>query len=72
MRLSLLSIGRNVRKLRKSQGLLQRDVAHQLGLQRGAIAHIERGVSFPSVTVLIGLCRVLDCTADSILRKARA
>lgn len=52
-------LGDNVKTLRLSHGLSQEELAFRAELDRTYISQIERGVSNPSVRVLLGISRIL-------------
>lgn len=52
-------LGDNVKTLRLSQGLSQEELAFRAELDRTYISQIERGVSNPSVLVLLKISLIL-------------
>ena len=53
-------LGTRLRDRRQSLGLTLKEVADQAGLSVGFISQIERGITIPSLTSLINVCRVLE------------
>lgn len=60
-------IGQRIACRRKSLGLTQAEVEEMAGLGYKYLSNIERGISIPSVEVVIRLASVLDTTPDSFL-----
>ncbi len=52
-------LGDNVKALRLSHGLSQEELAFRAGLDRTYISQIERGISNPSVRILMGISLIL-------------
>lgn len=52
-------VGRNVRQLRKAQGLTQEELAHAAEIDTRYVGGIERGEENPSVAVLGRVAAVL-------------
>lgn len=61
------SIGENINRLRKDQNMTQEELANKLGITPQALSKWERGVSFPDVTLIADICRVLKVRADTLL-----
>ena len=59
-------LGNNVRRLRKSRGWSQEDLAEKADLHRTYISGIERGVRNPTLTILFKLAQALG-VAPSVL-----
>jgi transcriptional regulator with XRE-family HTH domain len=55
----LTQLGKRIREARKAQGLTLQDVASEVGLTVSHISQIERGVTNPSVSALLGIAGVL-------------
>jgi DNA-binding XRE family transcriptional regulator len=67
-RASRLQLARRIRELRKSLGMKQRDLAAQLGVSQGRIAHYETGRGAPRLHEVPALCRALKCDPNSLLQ----
>ena len=65
--MNLESIGRNIRRFRLEQHLLQGDLAQRAGLTANYIGMIERGEKLPSLETFIDILNVLDLSADLVL-----
>jgi transcriptional regulator with XRE-family HTH domain len=61
-----LVIGANVLRLRKAQGLKQRDIAGPLGVTLPAISRWENGTRIPNRWLLPRLARLLGVTVKEL------
>ena len=59
--------GQRLRQARQERALTGPDLATQLGVERSAIPHYERGSRFPSVPVLEKLAEILQVSLDWLL-----
>ena len=59
--------GQTIRRLRKTHGLTQEQLAELTETAPNSISRIERGLLTPSLPTLIKICNVLETTADTIL-----
>ena len=62
-----ISIGANIAKLRKKQGLTQTQLAEKLYVSNKTVSKWERGAGYPEITQLLGLSRVLGTSIDGII-----
>lgn len=67
-------LGSNIRKIRESRGLRNRDVLAQLQLRgidiaRSTYSKMELGINNPTVDVLIALTEILDCDFNALFAK---
>jgi transcriptional regulator with XRE-family HTH domain len=60
-------VGRNVKRLRVTQGWSQEELAERSGLHRTYISGVERGVRNPTVTVLGQLAAALGIAVAELL-----
>ncbi|MFI6357257.1 helix-turn-helix domain-containing protein [Streptomyces sp. NPDC050743] len=60
------TLGRALRRRRKSSGLSLRALAERVGISPSALSHIENGRSQPSVTTLFALVRELGTSLDEL------
>lgn len=60
-------LGERLRARRKARKLTLQQVADQAGFSVGFISQIERGITVPSLTSLVAVCRVLDADIGSFL-----
>ena len=62
-----LSIGENIRRLRRERELTQEEVAAHLGISFQAISKWERGDGYPDITILPAIASYFGVTADELL-----
>ncbi len=55
-------IGQQIRALREKRGLVQADLATQVGVREVSVSRWERGIELPSTKYLEALARALGCT----------
>lgn len=60
-------VGKNIREKRKEQKFTQAFLAKQLGVQQSYISGIEQGKEVPSLTMLVNISRILECTPNDLL-----
>ncbi len=63
----LKRFGQNVRKLRKSRGWSQEDLAEAASLHRTYVSGVERGVRNPTLSVILQIARGLKVKAGLLL-----
>jgi transcriptional regulator with XRE-family HTH domain len=61
-------LGRNVRTLRKAQGLTQEGLAFSTDMKRSYLSDLERGTRNPSLKAVERLAAVLGVPAHELLR----
>lgn len=59
-----MSIGLNVQKRREALGLTQKQLGEKIGIDRTLVNKYEAGYRVPSVQILVGLAKELDCSLD--------
>lgn len=62
-----MEIGEVIRKYRKEKNLTQEDMAERLGVTAPAVNKWERGVSYPDITLLAPIARLLGVSLDKLL-----
>ena len=62
-----MSIGTNIKKLREQKGLLQKQVAEELGIGNSNYSKIENGVREITVKELQKLSKLFDMSLDQIV-----
>ena len=67
MKSSLLHIGENIRTARKNKGLTIATLSELVGISESFLGLVERGESSISIDTLIGICKSLGVSADSII-----
>ncbi|PSJ51334.1 helix-turn-helix domain-containing protein [Pseudaminobacter soli (ex Li et al. 2025)] len=65
------SLGQRLRERRTGLGLTLKEVADKAGFSVGFISQIERGITTPSLTSLVAVCRVLDADVSQFLSQPR-
>ena len=63
-----LKIGRKIMELRKAKGMTQEQLAGALGISSPAVSKWETESSYPDITLLCPLARVLDTDVDTLLQ----
>lgn len=61
------NIGKNIRRLRKSHGLTQLQLAKKINLTRQALSNYERGKRLPDIYELVVIADILHVTVDEIM-----
>lgn len=61
------TIHETIRRLRRSKGLSQKELAERLGVSCQAVSKWERGVNLPDILLLPALCATLGISADELL-----
>ena len=64
---SNIQIGSRLATIRKSRGLTQTQVAEQIGINQRVISDYEVGRAGISAEMLLKLCSLLKCSADSLI-----
>ncbi len=67
-----ITLGADLRALRKARGLKLADLAEALGRSVGWLSQVERDLSTPSVEDLRNIARHLDVSLSSLFRNAAA
>lgn len=60
-------IGSNIRRLRKSRGIRQEELAKKLGVSDAAVSSWEVDRTEPSLSTIKKICTVLHCTMAEII-----
>jgi len=63
----MLYFGNKLRALRLEKNLTQQKLAEKIGLVKGSISAYEQSAKYPSVEVLINLCKFFNVSADYLL-----
>ncbi len=61
-----MSIGENIKKLRKERGLEQCKLAEMVNVTAGMMSQIERGTKIPSMLLGRDIARVLGCRIEDL------
>lgn len=62
-----MQIGEVIRKYRKEKQMTQEEMAKRLGVSAPAVNKWENGNSFPDITLLVPIARLLEINADTLL-----
>ena len=62
-----MQIGQIIRKYRKQKDMTQEEMANRLGVTAPAVNKWENGNSYPDITLLAPLARLLDISLDTLL-----
>ena len=62
----LLRFGKNLKRVRKSKGMTQEDLAHKADLTLSQIARIETGRLNTSISTVMVLMKALDTDANEL------
>lgn len=61
-----MTVNENIRRIRLSKGIQQRQLAKSIGVSSSFVAQVEAGVYNFSVERLIQVADVLDCSLDEL------
>ena len=59
--------GASLKRWREKRDLTQEALAHEAGITASYAGQVERGAKVPSLTVVLRLCRALDCSPGELL-----
>ena len=62
-----MTLGNVIRKYRKIKNLTQEEMARQLGVSAPAVNKWENGNSYPDITLLAPIARLLGISLDTLL-----
>ena len=65
----LALLAKNVRTLRKENGLSQEELAFECEIDRTYISKVERGIANPSLLVLFKIANVLKVEIKDLIKK---
>lgn len=63
----VIKSGEQIAYFRKQKGLTQEELAEKLQISPQAISKWENGHTMPEIAMFTQLCKILDCSADSII-----
>lgn len=63
-----MSIGENIKKLRKKNMMSQEELANKINVNRSMIAQLERGTKVLSVPLCIEIAKVLNCNINDLIK----
>lgn len=64
----VVTLGRNIRRLRKDAGLSQEQLAFDAGIKRSYLSDMERGVRNPTVRAVGRIAAALNVSPADLLR----
>ena len=67
--LDFVTIGKLIKEHRQSKGITQEFIANSLDVNPSHISNIERGRANPSLTALVKIANILECSVDCFLRE---
>ena len=59
--------GEALKRWRDKRHMTQEDLAHAAGITTSYASQVERGRKVPSLTVVLKLCRALECSPGELL-----
>jgi transcriptional regulator with XRE-family HTH domain len=59
--------GQALKRWRTKRELTQEALAHEAGITTSYASQIERGMKSPTLTVILRLCRALNCSPGDLL-----
>lgn len=62
-----MSIGENLKRLRRDKGWTQSELANNCGIRLGQISKIERNETDPKLSTIYAITKALDCTPNALL-----
>ncbi|CSC92401.1 Antitoxin HipB [Vibrio cholerae] len=62
-----MSIGENLKRLRRDKGWTQGELAKNCGIRLGQISKIERNETDPKLSTLYAITQALECTPNALL-----
>ena len=65
-----MKFNENLKHLRTTKGVLQKEVAEYLGMTQKAYGFYELGQREPSINTILKLCDYFDVTADELLGRS--
>ncbi len=64
-----MKFNENLVNLRKSQKMSQEQLAEKLNVSRQAVSKWESGQSYPEMDKIIAMCKIFDCSMDSLVNE---
>lgn len=62
-----ISIGENIKKLRKEKDITQEKLAEVLNVSVAAVSKWERGETYPDITLIFPLAHYFDVSVDDLM-----
>ncbi len=70
--MDFIALGKNIKKYRKAQGLLQKDLAIMTNYSDSYIGQLENNRTTPSLEAVVSIAKTLNVTIDQLLVKDSA
>lgn len=64
----MYEIGKQIKLIREQQGMSQKDFAMKIGSKNTTVSNWEKGLTRPDADTLVIICKVLNTSADEILK----
>ena len=61
------TFGSYIKQKRTEKNFSQKDLAELLFVTEGAVSKWERGISYPDITLICDICRVLDISEHELV-----
>lgn len=62
-----ITIGENIKRLRRSKGMTQEELAEILNISNAAVSKWERGDSLPDISMLFPLADYFGVSVDTLM-----
>ncbi|EKO3679029.1 helix-turn-helix transcriptional regulator [Vibrio metschnikovii] len=62
-----MSIGENLKRIRRDKGWTQSELANNCGIRLGQISKIERNETDPKLSTIYAIIKALECTPNALL-----
>jgi len=62
-----ITIGENIKRLRREVGMTQEQLAEKLNITNAAVSKWERGDSFPDITMLFPIADYFGISVDELM-----
>ena len=59
--------GKNLKEIRTSKHITQIELSEMIGVSQQQLSNYEKSKGYPSVDVLLKLCKILDCSPNKLL-----
>lgn len=65
-----INLAANLKRLRKTAGISQEELAHLAGIDRTYASQIERAIANPSLGIICQIADALNCKPEDLLLKS--
>lgn len=63
-----MSVGSNIRCIRKARGITQERLAEEAGISQAMLCQVEKGLKNPSLLVSAEMAKILGCRIEDFLK----